>query len=315
MGNIFVLFGTETFGIEKEIKEIIGKNEIDEMSKSIYDMHDVSIAEAIDDASTISFLGGKKCVIIRNPFFLTGTSPKVSVEHNMSLLEKYLELNNEDTILIFYAPYEKLDSRKKIVKTLTEKAKVKEFVIKDISEKIISILNEKLKLSETQKSIVVNKMLGFSLEQIYKEIEKIETYELGGNVLSDEILDDLLSQSLEQNVYSLADSIAIKDYKKAFKIYNDLIKQKESPVGLLMLIASKFRSLIKIKAYENLGNNFEIAKILAMNPYAVKFSLNITRKVNMKELKKMAVKIADLDYMIKSGQIDQSRVLEYLVLT
>ncbi len=311
--SVYLFFGTETFEIEKEIKKIITENEIDEMSKSMYDMHEVSISEALSDASTISFLGGKKCVIIRNPFFLSGTNVKTSVEHNLEAIEKYIETPNEDTILIFYAPYEKLDSRKKIVKTLTNKVEVKEFAIKDMSEKVVGMINDKLNLNEAQKSLLVTKMIGFSLEQVSREIEKVETYQLSNGMITDDVLEDLISQSLEQNVYSLADAVAISDYKKAFKIYNDLIKQKESPVGLLMLIASKFRSLIQIKTYEYIGNNFEIAKKIGMNPYAVKFGLRITQKVKMKELKDMLVKIAELDYMIKSGNIDQNRVLEFLV--
>ncbi len=314
MDNIYLLHGLETFEIEKEISKLEKKYNIDEMSKITYDLLETDISVVIDDAMTVSFLADKKMIIAKNPYFLSTTSPKTKLNQDLSILESYLKSPCEDTILIFYANYEKLDSRKKIVKELGTKAKSIHFEVKDKSKKILEMLNEHLTLDKEMNQFIASMIGDFSLEQASREIEKIKTYMLDGNKITIEELESLISKSLEQNVYGLADAYVLKDYEKALTIYNDLIKQKESPVALLMLIASKVRTLIKIKEYESYNNNFEIAKVLGLNPYAVKFSMQITRKVNMKELKNMHLKIANAEYLIKSGQLEQNRMLEYLIL-
>ncbi|HHX93903.1 MAG TPA: hypothetical protein GX690_02250, partial [Tenericutes bacterium] len=50
--------------------------EIEENSISKYDMLEDSINTAIEDCETIPFFSDKKIVIINNPFFLTGETPK-----------------------------------------------------------------------------------------------------------------------------------------------------------------------------------------------------------------------------------------------
>ena len=85
-------------------------------------MEETPLASALNDAMSVPFFGDRRIVIVNNPYFLTGEKKKNKVEHDIDGLLKYLEYPLETTTLVFIAPYEKLDERKKVVKTLKKVA-------------------------------------------------------------------------------------------------------------------------------------------------------------------------------------------------
>ncbi|MBC6499777.1 hypothetical protein H7R52_18095 [Weissella confusa] len=64
----------------------------------------------------------RRVVIIDDAYFLTGENPRTKLEHHVEDLLAYIEHPEPQTVLVIFAPYEKLDSRKKVVKLLKEKA-------------------------------------------------------------------------------------------------------------------------------------------------------------------------------------------------
>ena len=115
----YLLYGTERFLIDKEIKNIINKHNIDEINISKYDLELNTIKEILEDANTISLFSSNKLIIIENSYiFSRTTSKKVD---DIELIEEYLKQKNEDIIMIFINLNEKLDSVKKIVKIIKEK--------------------------------------------------------------------------------------------------------------------------------------------------------------------------------------------------
>ncbi len=88
------------------------------MNVGSYDMESTPVAVALDDAMSAPFFGERRLVFINHPYFLTGENKKVKVDHDLDSLQTYFEHPEPSTILVLMAPYEKLDARKKLVKTL-----------------------------------------------------------------------------------------------------------------------------------------------------------------------------------------------------
>ena len=109
----YLLYGTEKFLLNKEIKNIINKHKIEDINISKYDLEINSIKEILDDANTVSLFSSNKLLIIENSFIFSRTTKKID---NVELLEEYLKQKNEDIIIIFINNSEKIDSVKKIVK-------------------------------------------------------------------------------------------------------------------------------------------------------------------------------------------------------
>ena len=124
---VYLLYGTEAFLIN-ETKQILIDHVLDEEEKdfnlSVYDLEETPIEAALEDAETFPFMGEKRLVILQNPVFLTSEKTKGKVEHNLAKLEEYLSQPAPYSIVVFSAPYEKLDERKKVTKELKRKAEV-----------------------------------------------------------------------------------------------------------------------------------------------------------------------------------------------
>lgn len=85
-----------------------------------FNMDEVSIQTAVQDAESVPFFGDRRLVMIDNPTFLTGEKEKKSIDHQLDRLQAYLENPMDSSVMVFFAPYEKLDQRKKNRETVEE---------------------------------------------------------------------------------------------------------------------------------------------------------------------------------------------------
>ena len=56
---LYLLYGTEKFLIDKEIKKVIKDNKIDNLNINSYDLNSDTLTNVIDDAQTISLFSDK----------------------------------------------------------------------------------------------------------------------------------------------------------------------------------------------------------------------------------------------------------------
>ena len=168
---LYLLQGEDHYQIKSKTKNILEKNEIDAFSVTSYDAEESDIEAAINDAATIPFMTEKKAVVVRNCSFLSNEQPKLKFEHHIESLKRYIENPSDTTILIFQAPYQKLDKRKAITKFIVEKCEVIEckplesqgtrgWITRQLGKHGISIdnnaLEELLKRVENNTEVLVN---------------------------------------------------------------------------------------------------------------------------------------------------------------
>ena len=143
--SIYLLYGKESFLIHETkqllINQVLNEEEI-EFNLSSFDLGETPIEIALEDAETFPFIGERKLIFLHNPYFLTAEKTKEKVEHNLKRLEAYLKEPAPYSIVVFVAPYEKLDERKKVTKEL----------------KKIGITFEAKKLNESElKKLILNR--------------------------------------------------------------------------------------------------------------------------------------------------------------
>lgn len=125
--STYLLIGKEAFLMQETVQLIVAAALIEEekdFNLSVYDMEETSVEIALEDAETLPFIGDKRVVIIKNPTFLTSEKKKEKMEHRIDKLDQYMNSPAPYTILIFLAPYEKLDERKKITKLIKKQSVV-----------------------------------------------------------------------------------------------------------------------------------------------------------------------------------------------
>jgi len=311
MNNIYLIYGNEQYFIDNEIKKLIKLHENYECIK--YDMREVNISVALQDVLMPSLFFDNKIVICYNCIFLT--SLKCEIEHNIEQLQKYINTENEN-ILVLVVNEENLDKRKKICKELEKIATKK--VCNELKEQELSkFVNEYVKINKfTIDALAVNKLIGNIGNNLYmmaSELEKLFIYKNDDRNITKEDINLCVSRVINSNVFDLVDAIVKKDINKSLMLYDDLLLMNEEEIKLIVILANQFRLIYQVKEMFKKGySEFDIAKNLDVHPYRVKLANNVC--ITSNEALKYLKSLSEIDEKIKNGAVDKKVVFEKFIL-
>ena len=307
----YLLYGTEKFLIDKEIKNIISKNKVDEINISKYDLEINSLNEILDDANTVSLFSNNKLIIVENAYIFSRVQNKKI--DNIEILENYLK-NSSDTIIIFINNNEKLDNVKKIVKLIKEKGVIKEFnPLKNINNTVKNMFDD-YKISDSCINLLIDRV-GNSLELLYQEAEKLKIYKINDKIITNKDIEDLVIEKINVDIFKFVDDIINKNKKEAIKTYKELLKLNEEPIKIIALLASKFRLMYQANKLAKKGYTEEsISEMLKVHKYPVHLAILAGYKYNSEILLKYLNDLADLDIGIKTGEKDKELALELFII-
>lgn len=318
---VYLLFGVETFFIN-ETKQLLMKYVLDEdesdFNLSSYDLEETPIDVVLEDAETLPFLGERRLIFLHNPVFLTSEKTKEKVEHNIARLEAYLKEPAPFTVLVFIAPYEKMDERKKITKELKRTAALLE--AKKLSQtELKQWVYERATSGQVQMTDgAANRMIelvGANLFMLVGELDKLTLYAAESKFIDEDIVEKLVAKSLEQNIFTLIDKIVGRNVEGALRIYYDLLKQNEEPLKILAMIVGQFRLIYQVKELSRRGyGQQQMASFLKIHPYRVKLAAGHARSFSDEELTHMMRLLADADYQMKTGGMNKEMLIELFLL-
>lgn len=310
---VYILYGTIEYLIKKQIDTIIQDNQIDQVSISKYNLANESLRDIMNDAESISLFAEKKAIIVENAYIFTGSTNKKLPEQDTTLLEKYLENINSETILIFIVNSEKLDERKKITKLMKKNGIVKEFNHIDTIQ-VVKNLFEDHQIKEDVIRFFIERV-GDNILLLSSEIEKIKLYKDEDKIITKEDIEQLTAKSLEINNFKLIDAIISKNKVLALNLYQERLKLNEEPIAIIIALANQIRIMYQVKELYFMGHTeHDIASILNIHPYRVKLASQNARKYDSNTLLKYLEELADLDINIKTGNIDKELGLEMFIL-
>ena len=308
----YLLYGTEKFLIDKEIKNIINNNQIEEINISKYDLEINSLNEILDYANTVSIFSNNKLIIVENAYIFSRVQNKKI--DNTEILENYLK-NSCDTIIIFINNNEKIDSVKKIAKLIKEKGIIKEFnPLKNINSTVKNMFDN-YKISDNSINLLIDRV-GNNLELIYQEIEKLKIYKIDDKIITSKDIEDVTIENINIDIFRFVDDIINKNKKNAIKIYKELLKLNEEPIKIIALLSSKFRLMFQASKLAKKGYTEDsISEILKVHKYPVHLAILSGYKYNSEILLKYLNDLANLDIGIKTGEKDKELALELFILS
>lgn len=316
-GSIYVLFGSESFLIN-ETKQLLISHVLEdgeaEFNLSTYDLEETPIEVALEDAETLPFMGEKRLIFLNNPYFLTAEKSKSKVEHNLKKLESYLEEPAPYSIIVFSGNYEKLDERKKITKELKRKGITVE--AKKLGEQeLTSWVKERAALSgvEIEQEALQQMLLlvGTNLFMLTTEVGKLALYADDVKKIDINMVEKLVSRSLEQNIFTLVDKIVQRKVDEALRIYYDLLKQNEEPLKILAFISGHFRLIYQVKELARKGyGQQQIAGFIKVHPFRVKLAAGQAQLFKDEELTEIMKMLAEADYLSKTGGMNKELLIE-----
>lgn len=303
----YILYGENGVMLDNYIEELMKSKDISD--KIVYDYNESNIKDVIEECSYNDLFGSKKMVVLDNSVFLTSKS---SLEDKA--FDSYISAPNENTVLVFKVICEKLDERKKLVKDLKSKSIVKEF--KDLDKTNINgyinsyFTNLGYKIDYNAVSEIISR-IGETRRVLYSELEKLELYKIEDKHITIEDVKKVVTKYEEDNIFKLVDAVIQRNKKLIFNTYKKLVSDKEEPAVIISLLANNIMLILECSILTNEGmSSKDIASKLKEHPYRVSLAINNSYKVKKEELIDNLNKLAELDYQIKTGEVDRFKGLE-----
>ena len=306
MKNNYLLVYDNYYLFQEKLKDIISSTKFENASITNYDLEEEDLYNALLDLDTYSFLTEQKVIIIKNINLLEDNQ---DTKH----LLKYLDNPNNDNLLILTTT--KFNATKKINKELKKKTNYIKLET-DLNKEIKNILQ-----GYEVESEVITKLIEYSnnnIDIIKSECDKLKQYKFDTKKITKEDVETIVIKHIGEStqiVFDLIKDIAIKDKKRAIIKYEKLKKYNVDDIALIGLLESQLRLMIQIIMFsEKNYSNKDIAATLNIHPYRIEKTKELLRYSNKKDVCNMIKNLSNIDYKIKSGQIDnKDAIFMYII--
>lgn len=147
-----------------------------------------------------------------------------------------------------------------------------------------------------------------------QEIRKLLAYTNYQRTIDIEDIHDAAAAGGQADLFAMVDALAQGNGQSALRHLN-LLLEEQDPFSLFGMIVRQYRLLLLTKEaqLEGLRSAQEIAAQIHENPFPVEKAMNQARRFNLTDLEGIYHRLAELDMMIKTGQIDPVIGLQTLV--
>jgi DNA polymerase-3 subunit delta len=223
-----------------------------------------------------------------------------------TLLENLLEILPKGNISVLIWEDQKIRSNTKYYKFFKENNSVEEFA--ELNRRtFISWAKDELgryplRIDPGILNLIAQRS-NYEPERFVNNLQKLQL--LGTDRVEKEILDLVVADTLETDIWKLMDSITNSDQKTINEILDKLLEYKVDPHYILAMIARNLRISIQVKyLLEQSVNEKKMASILKLPPFAVYPVIKAVRNIDKSKILLQYKKLANLDYEIKTGRID-----------
>ena len=304
----YILYGNDESRAQIKIDELKKKHRID--TPIVY------IDASVDDPSYLfaeldsySLFDDQKMVVVKNSSFL---SSKNTTKYD---LKEIVKRDPENLVVVYWYPGEKLDKRRKNVKLLMEKSQCISCLALDARSQpgYIRELCEAYHVQMNPEALKwFSARVGMNSLKIEKEVEKLSIY---SKHIGLEDVKALVCIEPADNVFKMTNALFEKNGLLLLSYYRNFRGQNMETVAIIALLASQIRFLYQVSVYMN--ENYtkeEIVSALKAHPYRVQVSMQNARRFSCDELLGQLSALSQLDYAIKSGQVDKDEGFEQFAL-
>lgn len=305
---VYLLYGAEGYLKKLYRDKLVAAilNGADQMNYSHYDGKGIDVSEVIGMAETLPFFSEKRVIVIENSGFF-----KVQNE-----LADYLKTMPDTTHMIFVE--DEVDKRNRLYKAVKDIGNISEMNGMDEQNMKLwaaSILQkDKKKITSDTLTYLFNK-IGMDMQNVQTELEKLVCYAYDRDIITIEDIEEVCTTQIQSKIFAMIDAIGMKQSRKAFDLYADLLALREKPMTILYLITRQFNILLQVK--ELSAMNFDkntIASKAGIPPFAVQKSVAQAKNFTKSTLKEALEFSADVEEQVKTGRLSEKLGVELLIV-
>jgi DNA polymerase-3 subunit delta len=302
---IITLCGNNHFLIRQELKKLVSEftSEHTDMALESFDGDELVPDQLDSTVQALPFLTEKRMVIVKN-----GSGNKPLAEK----LEQILKNTTDTTDLVFVEEHpDKRSVYYKTLKKMTDFREYNELDINGLSRWLVDEAKSRGGSISIADANYLVKRVGTNQTLLGNELEKLLNYT---PAITKQSIDLLTEQTPQSTIFELLDAAFAGNMKKAMELYEDQRKQKVEPLAILAMIAWQLHSMAIVKTAGQQSSE-DVAKKAKLNPFVVRKTQNIVRKLSVSEIKSLIGRTLELDIRLKSVSIDADEALKSLILT
>ncbi len=305
--QIYLLCGEEAFlknSYKNRLKEaIIGD---DTMNFARFEGKSLDVDELIRLADTMPFFAERRLILVEDSGFFKTAS---------DALVQYLPSMPDTTILLFVET--EVDKRNRLYKKVKEMGYAAELNRQDSAQLARwaggILTREQKKITKHTMELFLS-MTGDDMENIRMELEKVISYTLGRDVITDEDVMAVCTVQVTNRIFDMVSAIVNRQTRKAMDLYEDLLTLKEPPMRILFLIARQFNQLLQVKELMAKGmDKSTIASKLKIQPFVVGKIMPQTRQFSREQILSYVESCVETEEAVKSGRLQDRLAVELLI--
>ena len=305
--QIYLLYGEEAFlknSYKNRLKEaIIGD---DTMNFARFEGKGLDVDELIRLADTMPFFAERRLILVEDSGFFKSAS---------DALVQYLPSMPDTTILMFVET--EVDKRNRLYKKVKDMGYAAELNRQDSAQLARwaggILTREQKKITKHTMELFLS-MAGDDMENIRMELEKLISYTLGREVITDEDVMAVCTVQVTNRIFEMVSAIVNRQPRKAMDLYEDLLTLKEPPMRILFLIARQFNQLLQVKDLMGKGmDKGTIASKLKMQPFVVGKTMPQARQFGREQILSYVEFCVETEEAVKSGRLQDRLAVELLI--
>jgi len=309
---IYFLMGEEPYFIDV-VANYLEKHLLEEDQKGFDQLvlygQDVTVPTIIDYARRFPMMAERQLIIIKEAQNLRAT---------IEQLVPYVENPTASTVLVFCYKYEKLDARKKLLKTLKNRGCVvmetKKLYEYQVIGNFLPDVIKKKHLSIQPKAIqMLVDFLGDDLSRIENEVNKLALIVPANTEVTPDIIEENIGISKEFNNYELKSAFATNDKVKIARIIKHFAENpKDNPLsGTISTLYNYFQKLLLFHGLTDQSEK-NVAAVLKEKPYFIKEFYSGAQHYPMKKVSAIMAGLREIDVKNKGVGVARSAPAELL---
>ncbi len=319
--SLYLLQGEEYIVeyFEKSLRDKILGDNYSDFDIHVFSEENLNLDKLSIALETFPIKALKKCVIIHNlPLELWDTVQTENFikiisdipDFSVLIISQYLAISEAKNIAKF----------KKIQKAVSQSGIISNFSKKDIPiEKQLILWAKKeynKNLSFENAKIIKNICINHSLTGLKNELKKVCEFE-STDTITEGSLKFLSESKLKTNIFDLPKAVLARDSKKALKILDNLLEQKEEPVSILAIIGSEYIDMYRTRVFLSEGQNpKELTEIFDYKnkEFRLKNAEKHCSEMDIFRLKQCLKYLLDADVKLKSTTLDAKLILSQMII-
>ena len=299
---IITLTGHNSYMLREELRRMVAAflAEHTDMGLEKLDGEDTEYNRLREAIESLPFLASKKMVVLRTP----GAQKKFAEN-----IEELIGIVPGTTDLIIVES--KLDKRLSYYKTLKKLTDFREFNELDESQLIDWLIgtarDQGGTITRHEASLLVRR-LGVNQQLLSSELTKLLQYE---PTITKETIELLTEPTPQSTTFDLLEAAMAGRIENALAIYDDQRKQKVEPLAIIGLLGWQLHILALLKSAGS-REPAEIAKDAKVNPYVLRKSHPLAKRMTFQQLKDLVQEVHQLDIRLKSESIDADDAMKLL---